>query len=73
MGKRRSGQLKQKRVPKLKVKKGDEVLVIAGKDQGRRGKVDSVDAKAGKCIVEGVNEFKKHQKPSQKEALKQEF
>ena len=50
---------------KPKVKKGDEVLVIAGKDKGRRGKVVSVDAKAWKCIVESVNEYKKHQKPSQ--------
>ena len=66
MGKRKDGPVKQKRVPKVKVKKGDEVLVICGKDQGRRGKVDSVDAKAGTCIVEGINEYKKHQKPSQK-------
>lgn len=53
-------------VPKAKVKKGDQVLVLAGKDKGRRGKVVSVDAKSGKCIVEGINEYKKHQKPSQK-------
>lgn len=53
-------------VPKNKVKKGDTVLVITGKDKGRRGKVVSVDAKEGRCIVEGINEYKKHQKPSQK-------
>jgi large subunit ribosomal protein L24 len=53
-------------VPKNKVKKGDEVLVIAGKDKGRRGKVVSVDAKEGRCIIEGINEYKKNQKPSQK-------
>ncbi|MDQ3023114.1 MAG: 50S ribosomal protein L24 [bacterium] len=46
-----------------KVKKGDEVLVIAGKDRGRRGKVLDVDAKRGKVTVEKINEFKKHQKP----------
>ena len=56
----------QTRVPKLKVKRGDEVLVIAGKDKGRRGKVVSVDAKERTCIIEGINEYKKHQKPSQK-------
>jgi large subunit ribosomal protein L24 len=53
-------------VPKAKVKKGDQVLVLAGKDKGRRGKVVSVNAKEQKCIVEGINEYKKHQKPSQK-------
>jgi large subunit ribosomal protein L24 len=59
-------QVKEKRVPKVKVKKGDEVLVVTGKDAGRRGKVNSVDAKERTCIVEGINEYKKHQKPSQK-------
>jgi len=53
-------------VPKVKVKKGDEVLVLAGKDKGRRGKIVSVNAKENKCIIEGINEYKKHQKPSQK-------
>lgn len=50
-------------IKKPKVKKGDEVLVICGKDRGRRGKVNSVDAKKQTCIIEKVNEFKKHQKP----------
>jgi large subunit ribosomal protein L24 len=50
-------------VAKPNVKKGDEVLVIAGKDRGRRGKVMDVDAKAGKITVEKINEYKKHQKP----------
>jgi large subunit ribosomal protein L24 len=53
----------EQRVLRPKVKKGDEVLVIAGKDRGRRGKVMDVDAKAGKVMVEKINEFKKHQKP----------
>ncbi|MCH7472292.1 50S ribosomal protein L24 [bacterium] len=47
------------------IRKGDEVLVICGKDKGRRGKVVSVNAKTFKCIVEKINEYKKHQKPSQ--------
>ena len=50
---------------KPKVKKGDEVVVISGKDRGRRGKVISVNAKNHTCIVEKINEYKKHQKPSQ--------
>lgn len=53
----------EQRVLRPKVKKGDEVLVIAGKDRGRRGKVLDVDAKGGKVTVEKINEFKKHQKP----------
>ena len=47
-----------------KIKKGDTVKVIAGKDVGAEGKVLSVDAKAGKVVVEGVNVVKKHTKPS---------
>ena len=60
----------QTAVAKPKVKKGDEVLVICGKDRGRRGKVVSVDAKKQSCIVENINEFKKHQKAR---AQKQQF
>ncbi|MCB1186753.1 50S ribosomal protein L24 [bacterium] len=47
---------------KTKVKRGDEVVVLAGKEKGRRGKVVSVDSKTMKCIVEGLNEYKKHVK-----------
>ena len=47
-----------------KIKKGDTVKVIAGKDVGAEGKVLSVDKKNGKVLVEGVNVVKKHTKPS---------
>ena len=47
-----------------KIKKGDTVKVIAGKDVGAEGKVLSVDKKNGKVVVEGVNIVKKHTKPS---------
>ncbi len=47
-----------------KIKKGDTVKVIAGKDVGAEGKVLSTDRKSGKLIVEGVNIVKKHTKPS---------
>ena len=49
----------------MKIKKGDTVKVIAGKDNGKEGKVLSVDIKNGKAIVEGVNMVTKHAKPSQ--------
>ena len=48
----------------FKIKKGDTVKVIAGKDNGKEGKVISVDPKNNKVVVEGVNVIKKHSKPS---------
>ena len=48
----------------MKIKKGDTVKVIAGKDNGKEGKVISVDAKKAKVVVEGVNMITKHAKPS---------
>ncbi len=47
-----------------KIKKGDTVKVIAGKDLGKEGKVLSVDVKNHKVVVEGVNKVTKHTKPS---------
>jgi len=49
----------------LKIKKGDTVKVIAGKDNGKEGKVLSVDVKNSKILVEGINKVTKHMKPSQ--------
>ena len=48
----------------MKIKKGDTVKVIAGKDKDKTGKVIRVDAKNGKVLVEGVNMVTKHTKPS---------
>ena len=48
----------------LKIKKNDTVKVIAGKDNGKEGKVISVDQKNGKVVVEGVNMITKHAKPN---------
>ncbi len=47
-----------------KIKKGDTVKVIAGKDKDREGKVISVDPVKGKVVVEGINMITKHEKPS---------
>lgn len=49
-----------------KIKKGDTVLVIAGKDKGKKGKVLSVLAKKDRIVVEGVNIVKKHVRATQK-------
>ena len=48
----------------LKIKKGDTVKVIAGKDKDKEGKVVSVDPKSGRVVVEGINMITKHMKPS---------
>ncbi len=46
-----------------KIRRDDEVIVLAGKDKGKRGKVLSVVTESGRVFVEGVNLIKKHQKP----------
>ena len=48
----------------LKIKKGDTVKVIAGKDKDKEGKVIDVDPKKNTVLVEGVNMITKHTKPS---------
>ncbi|RDY22746.1 50S ribosomal protein L24 [Romboutsia maritimum] len=48
----------------MRVKKGDTVVVIAGKDKGKKGSVVSIFPKTNKVLVEGVNVITKHQKPS---------
>ena len=46
-----------------KIRRDDEVIVLTGKDKGKRGKVTQVLVQSGKVIVEGINLVKKHQKP----------
>lgn len=48
----------------VKIKKGDLVKVIAGKDKGKEGKVLSINAKKNTALVEGVNMVTKHAKPN---------
>ena len=48
----------------MKIRKGDRVRVLTGKDRGKEGEVITVLPKAGKAIVEGVNVAKRHQKPT---------
>jgi large subunit ribosomal protein L24 len=49
----------------MKIKKGDTVVVIAGKDKGAKGKVIQAYPERGKVLVEGVNRIKKHTRISQ--------
>jgi large subunit ribosomal protein L24 len=48
-----------------KIKKGDSVVVLSGKDKGRTGTVSQVLPKDGKVVVDGVNVMTRHRKPSQ--------
>ena len=50
---------------KMKIKAGDQVVVIAGNDKGRTGSVREVLRKQGRVVVEGVNVRVKHRKPTQ--------
>lgn len=49
----------------MRIKKGDTVVVVSGKDKGKKGKVLQVLPKKDRVIVEGVNMITKHQKPNQ--------
>ena len=48
-----------------KLKKGDKVVVLAGKDKGKEGEITSVDPKAGKAVVDGINIAIRHQRQTQ--------
>ncbi len=52
----------------MKIKKGDTVVVIAGSDKGKKGKVLQAFPKEQKLLVEGVNVHKKHTRPSMQSA-----
>jgi len=51
---------------KIKVKKGDKVIILAGKDNGRQGEILVVNPDKNKVIVAGINIVKKHTKPNAK-------
>ena len=50
---------------KLKIKKGDKVVMLTGKDKGRTGEVKQVITEESKVVVQGINVLTKHRKPSQ--------
>jgi large subunit ribosomal protein L24 len=47
-----------------RIQKGDQVVVISGKDKGKKGKVMKFDAESNRVLVEGVNLVKRHMKPN---------
>ena len=50
---------------KFKIRKGDNVIVTAGKDNGKTGEVLLVDTNTSRVLVRGINIIKRHTKPSQ--------
>ena len=51
-------------ITKMKLKKGDMVIVNTGSEKGKKGKIIDVDRKTGKVLVEGINVRTKHVKPT---------
>lgn len=60
----KSSQLRASRIYKIRLKKGDTVMVRSGKYKGHSGKILAVHPSLNKVTVEGVNVVKKHQKPT---------
>jgi large subunit ribosomal protein L24 len=54
---------------RYKIKKNDQVVVISGRDKGRRGRVIEVMTTTGKVMVEGVNLRKKHVRPNRQRGI----
>ncbi len=52
----------------MKIKKGDQVIVITGRDKGKTGEVIKAMPKENKVVVQGINMVKRHTKPSQESA-----
>ncbi len=46
----------------MKLKKGDQVAIVTGKDNGKKGTVEKVFSKEAKVLVEGINQYKRHVK-----------
>jgi large subunit ribosomal protein L24 len=53
----------------MKIKKGDQVIVISGRDKGKRGRVIEVLTKKGRVMVEGVNMLKHHERPNRQKGI----
>ncbi len=56
---------KKSKTPKMKIKKGDTVVVLAGRDKGKTGEVLRVMPKDRRVLVQGVQIIKRHQRPTQ--------
>jgi len=67
MKKNKKSNIKNKKLKfKLKLKKGDTVVVMSGKDKGKTGQIEKVLPKTNQILIPGVNIVKKHAKPTKK-------
>ncbi len=64
---KRKAKIRTQPVLKPKIKKGDTVVVLTGKDRGKQGEVLRVFPTRARALVQGVNEYDKHSKPSEKD------
>ncbi|MBO0722127.1 MAG: 50S ribosomal protein L24 [Blastocatellia bacterium] len=53
----------------MKIKKNDQVMILSGRDKGKRGRVIEVMTKKGKVIVEGINIMKHHMRPNRQRGI----
>ncbi len=60
-----TAKAKKTTAPKMKIKKGDKVIVLAGRDKGKTGEVLKVMPKERRVLVQGVQIIKRHQRPTQ--------
>ena len=58
-----SKKIKLRKAKKVHVKTGDTVIVLSGKERGKKGKILAVSPREGKVIIEGINVVSKHVKP----------
>ncbi len=56
---------KSKAVLKSKLKMDDEVIVLAGREKGKRGRIMAIDRRRGRVVVQGINKLRRFQKPTQ--------
>ncbi len=60
-----SKEIEARKMRKTRLKAGDEVIVIAGKQKGKRGLIRFIDKKRDRVVIEGVNKKKRFQRPTQ--------
>ncbi len=61
---------KPKEPVRIRLKKDDQVKVIAGRDKGKTGRVISIDRRAGRVLIEGVSMVKRHTRPNPSQQIK---
>ena len=58
-------KIAKNKVKKMRIRKGDQVIVLTGREKGKTGEVLRVDRELNRVLVQGVNMMKRHQRPTQ--------